>query len=193
MKVIPAALVGSIVLFVLGFVMYVLMDYHWKVIHPMPGGAGTISAMESLISKSGVYLIPPPPHDPSGAAPTEAEVDAWMAAHRAGPLGMIFWRTQGAEPMAPKVLLRGFAIGFIASLCAAMIARFAAVAGAGFSRRWAAIMVMALFAAAAVNMTNWNYWFQPDGYALVMVLDLLVAWAIVAIPIAAMVGGRRAA
>ena len=36
MRTILAALVGAVVLFVLGFVMWIGLDYHWKVMSPLP-------------------------------------------------------------------------------------------------------------------------------------------------------------
>lgn len=192
MRLILAALIGAVVLFAWGFVSYVVLDYHWRVVHPMPQEDKVVPMLSSAIPRTGVYLIPVPMADPT-AAPTEEEQKAWAAKHESGPIGMVFWRTQGAKPMEPKVFIRGLAINFIAAMCAAMVARFAAVAGAGLGRRWASIMLMAMFAGAAVNLTNWNYWYLPEDYTMVMVMDLLVGWALAGLPIAWMVGRRPTA
>jgi hypothetical protein len=186
MRLILAALVGAVVLFVCGFVMYVVLGYHWKVIHPMPQEEQVATTLKGAIPETGVYLIPAPMTEGG----TEAQKGAWADKHKAGPVGMVFWQTQGSDPMSIEMHIRGFVINFLAAMCAAMIARFAAVAGANFARRWATIMVMAMFAGASVHLMNWNYWHLPDGYTGVAIADLIVAWALAAVPIAWMVGKK---
>jgi hypothetical protein len=95
--------------------------------------------------------------------------------------------------MAPIVFVRGVLINFIAAfiICLLMIG------SGGWSKTYLgrALFVLfgGLFAAFAVHAVHWNFFYHPDEYALLMMVDTVVGWGLAGLGIGLIVKPRRKA
>lgn len=163
------SLLAAIAMFVWGFLFWGL-----PIVQPIDSGLDgekAQAALSGLLSRDGVYVFPEPP----GQEMTEA----WSALHRRGPLGMIFYRAAGAEPMAPTVFLLGFAHNLITCLLIALLLGKASSALAAYGSR------VGFVALAGLAATIWGHagdpiWlYHPWRFHLLAMAYDLVAWLLV--------------
>jgi hypothetical protein len=125
------------------------------------------------------------------AAEREAVMNRRTERHKTGPLGVVLYRPQGADPMDWTVLARGFGIEFVGCPAAGPVGVDASAGGvSGPARRvpdGRAVrdrrdppdsMELSLF---------------PDAYVLALMIDGMVGWSLAGIAIAAIVKAPRLA
>ena len=175
-----AALIGAIIVFAWGAVSWMVLDYHWNVVHPIPAETAISQALKAADLKTGVYIVPAPPHP----SPTEEQMRDFEARHKAGPVYRLYYQAEGSEPMPPRVFAKGLLINFVAAYIAALMSQLAANAGAGLFRRWFTVVLVGIFGALVgpVYLANWDAW--PDNYTTVMAIDTVVGWTLAGAAIA---------
>lgn len=186
-RILIASMVAATAVFLWGAATWMGGLWAWGV-RPMPISGGVNILLSGGIGESGAYVFPPMPEE-DGSESDEvkaANLATWQQAHRDGPIGMVLVRVEGGEPFDPKVLARGFAIEWSASL---MLAILATLVRGGFGRRLLAGTVATLFAVAGVHGVGWNFLLLPDSYAAAMALDSLIGWMIAATICAAIIPG----
>ena len=105
-------------------------------------------------------------------------MEAWSAQHKAGPIGLLMYRAEGADPMDIMVRLRGYCIYFVGSLllsCVMMAAQLRS-----FALRLAFVIIAAAFAAMVCHVAIWNWMMFPDKWAIAMTIDTIIGWTIAA-------------
>lgn len=176
-----AAIVGAVIVFGWGAVSWMVLDYHWKVVGPLPDEPAITQALAASGLKTGVYFAPCPPHP----SPTDDQMQTFEDRHRAGPNYQIHYRAEGSDPMPPTMFAKGLLINFVAAYIAALIAQLAANAGAGYLRRCFTVALVGVFGALVgpVYLGNWDQW--PDNYTTILALDTVVGWLFAGLGIAA--------
>jgi len=186
-RILIASMVAATAVFLWGAASWMGGLWGWGV-RAMPINGGVNIMLSGGIDQSGAYTFPPMPAE-DGTESDEmkaANRARWEQAHRDGPLGMVLIRVEGGEPMDTRILARGFAIEWAASL---MLAILATLVRGGFGRRLLAGTVATLFAVAGTHGVSWNFFLLPDSYAAAMALDSFISWMIAAGICAAIVPG----
>jgi len=186
-RILIASMVAAAAVFLWGAAAWMGGLWDWGVGN-MPISGGVNIMLSGGIDESGAYVFPPMPVE-DGTESDEvkaANLAKWEQAHRDGPLGMLLIRVDGGEPMDTRILARGFAIEWAASL---MLAILATLVRGGFGRRLLAGTVATLFAVSATHGVSWNFFLLPDSYSAAMALDSLITWMIAATICAAIVPG----
>lgn len=187
LRPILAAAAGAVIVFIWGAISWMVLDYHWSVVGPLPDEPAVTQALQASGLKTGVYFAPCPPHP----APTAEQMQAFEARHRAGPVYQIHYRAEGSEPMAPPVFAKGLLINFVAAYIAALVAQLAANAGAGWFRRCFTVALVGVFGALVgpVYLGNWDNW--PDNYTTVLAIDTVIGWTLAGAAIAMITRAAR--
>ena len=183
-RIIIAGVIGGIVLFVWGAASWMAIDWH------RPGKladeelvTGTLGA---TATESGVYFFPGLEEDAEATEEVRtAAEEAWAEAHRAGPIGFLVFRAQGAEPMPVMTFVKGYIIDFFAALFAAAV--LAIAAPASFRARVLVVFLIGLYTAAMAHLTLWNWMHYPFRYSLEMAADAAVGALLLGIVLAAIV------
>ena len=122
-RVIAAAALGAMILFVWGMISWMLLPWHTETLGQLPDEDRVVAALRDTGTASGVYWIPgseAPGPDLTDEQNTAWE-EAWMEKHRAGPLAMLVYNAEGREPMAVNVFINGLGMNLVAALIAAML------------------------------------------------------------------------
>ncbi len=116
MRVLVAAVVGGVLLFLWGFVAHVLLPFSEKAMKPIPNEAAVIEAVRGNVTESGVYFIPYLNY--MKASPQEQQAYADKIA--SGPSGLLVLRTGGVSMDMKRELPMEFISNFLAALVAAL-------------------------------------------------------------------------
>lgn len=190
-RMLTAALVGAIIVFVWGFVSWVVLPWHWWAMAPMPNDAAVAEVLKSGIKESGLYLSPAPPHFADRAA-TQDEEKAWRDKHEKGPLVRVFYRKTGSTPMDPMILAKGIGIAFGGALVAAVMLNMGARAGCTYVSRFMIVLLMGVFAVITTHFMEWNYWQTEDLYTMIQAADTLAGWVLAGLAMAWIVNPKAA-
>jgi phosphoglycerol transferase MdoB-like AlkP superfamily enzyme len=114
-----------------------------------------------------------------------------MAEHRKGPLVMALVRRQGVDPMSANVLVRGFVLEFFCVSLLAAVMALAARYGMRVQHRLALAVFIPLFAVMGTHAVDWNFLHLPDGYAIALFVDGLVAWLLAGVACALIISPRK--
>jgi hypothetical protein len=193
-RILIGSILGAIVFFVWGFIWWTAL---FLVVMPptaMHDADAVRTVLRENLPETGVYWVPEMPiHGAEAPGPElDAAMEVWTQKHREGPLGMIMLTADGAEPMEPVVLVRGFVIEVIAALLASMLL-WVACAGKGYVRRVAFVFGLGAFAAVSVHLVAWNFLYVPTAFTRFQVIDVLVGWLAAGLVIAAIVKRPAAA
>lgn len=183
MRIIVASLVSAIVLFVWGAISWMVLPWHSATINTLNGEDTVVAAINVGASKSGAYFFPAP----AKGELSEDDQKAFMERHKKGPIGMIMYNAEGIDLMSPKAFIRGFALGFLASLIAAGIVAESTRAQASWVVRVLIVVGLGVFAGLTGHLALWNWMHFPKDWTVVMVLDGLVASLLSGVVIASIV------
>ena len=196
-RAISGAAVGAIIVFLWGFLSWAALGLYDDVIEPIPNEPAAVEALTRHLDHTGVYVFPMPPEEAGAAPGAEAAADAldpnavWEERHAQGPIGTIIYQREGAPPMAPVIFVRGLVINFISALIICLLM----LGSGGWSRTYLGrvlfVLLAGVFAAFAVNAVQWNYFYHPDEYALMMMADVAVGWGLAGLGIGLIVKPRR--
>ncbi len=184
-----AALVGTIVVFVWGFLAWAAIPI-WGFPFKAPASEGVVfQALSDNCAESGAYYLPDMPKSDQNTPDGKAEWDAWGAKHQQGPLALVLVNRVGAEPMAIRELAMGFGIEFI---CALLLTCVLSGIPGDCQRRARVGQTIALFMATAIWGVQWNFMHLPSNYILANWLDTIIAWSLCSIAISYMLSRKPA-
>ncbi|MFZ0391426.1 MAG: hypothetical protein WAN36_13285 [Calditrichia bacterium] len=182
-QVVIAGILGGIVVFVWGFISWVVLPWHNYSMQTLPQEERLVGEMRGLQLETGVYFFP-------GMAESSDEENArkneevWAENHRQGPIGMIFYHREGTEPMSPGVFILGILIAIIAAGVAAALLKISVNQISSYGKRVAFVAMIGLFSVIAVPIYNWNWLYIPATYTIIAVLDLFITWVLAGLVIA---------
>ncbi len=177
-RVILGSILTALVVFIWGAVAWTVLQPYNDAFLQMSDEAAVSAVLNEQLPESGAYFLPPMPVDAPNATEEEkaATMDAFVARHERGPLGLILFHKSGEPLMEPMLLVRGFAIQAGAAFLMALALSIARVPS--FFGRYGIVLLMALFAVTMTHAVNWNFLRFPDAFTLVLIADGLVAWGL---------------
>lgn len=187
--VVIAAALSAIVLMAWGFVFWTLLPFPMDYIHTLPNEDAIGAVFQDNQVAPGVYTYP----GPDGMnADDEATVEAWKSKHLAGPILHVFV-SNGLEPMAPTMYMKGMLHFFVSSLIAGTLLAIAGNSLTGYGARVAFVAGLGLFAAVFVGMGDVVWFYHPLGYQLMLACFLISSWILAGLVLAAFIRPKTAA
>lgn len=168
LKAIKAGLVGGIILFIWGYVSWMVLPWHMATLHGFTVEKAVSQSIKSNAPTSGIYLLPIMHHQESNAtaaAPEEPNQE---------PIVFASVNLQGMHPsMAGHIVISFFTQFVAACLVAWLLLR---AYGSSYLGRLCFVVIFALAAGTVTHVPYWN-WFGFDlQYTLIEFADLLIGW-----------------
>jgi hypothetical protein len=187
MRIVTAAIVGGIVLFLWGFVANMLLPLgmmgHERPVAEDP----VLEALAANMSQEGVYMLP-------GLAPEQYEDEAALAAYgeksARSPYAFVIYQPQGRNGLD---MVKPLAIQLASTIVASgMLAWVLVLVAGGFFRKVAVATVMGGFAWVVVALPWWNWYRFPAEFVAGSLVQQVVGWFLAGLAIAWILGrGRR--
>lgn len=186
-KILIAALVGGLVMFLWEFVAHMMLPLGEMGMRQPTNEDVVLDALKTGFPEAGIYFIP-------SIAPEkmqdEAASKAWSEKSLASPYAYVVYDPVGRDPGAMGPYLgKQFGSDVLASLVIALVMSLGAVAigrgalvGAGFGA----------FSTLAVVVPHWNWYRFPTDYLVGQGTTQIVGWALAGIAIAFILRTRRA-
>ncbi len=189
MRLILAAVVGGIVLFLWGAVTHTLLPTAHSAYKPLPDEAAVIGGLRGVVSEPGLYMFP---YLDMRTDPDEARQAEWAKQYSAGPSGLLIVRPPGGDPMA---MGRFLGLEFLASLLAAFVAALvASLVSGGFRERALALFAFGVVAWLSLSASEWIWYGFPPAYVLgVDAVDQLGGWLLAGLAMAGLIRPRAPA
>jgi hypothetical protein len=165
----------------MGFLAWTVIPLHESSYRSLPDEAPLVSALRDHVPETGVYYFPGLDLADAG---NEALMDAWTERHRAGPLGMVVYRSEGADPGSPVLFVRGFGLCLLTSGLASLLLAAATGRLRTFVGRVAFVASLGLLVAVASDLVAWNWLYVPTDYTWWMVVDRLIGWVLLGLVLA---------
>lgn len=188
MKILLAALVGGLFVFVWGAVAHIALPARLGI-----GELATASNLESEgaileslqkgLAGPNVYLLPGVGYD----SDDPAEVQAFEQRQAGGPFAFLVYQPTGKAVNFPVQLAIELASNVLAALIAASIL---ATTSCTYATRVAIVFSLGIFAWLSLESSYWNWYRFPDDYVLFELVDQGGGWFVGGLMIAAMVKGK---
>lgn len=187
-RVILAGLISAILMFVWGFLWWVISPFPHMTMKSVPNEARWLSSVRQDIPQSGVYIFPwmPEDHNDQGAQ------EAFIQVHKTGPIGMLFVRSEGFDPMQPSVMGIGFLHFLLSALMVGFMLHCCSASLDSYAKRWAFVVGFGLCATVFCHLSlpvwfhhDWSFWLMESAYGS-------SAWAWAAFVMAGMIKAKEA-
>jgi len=190
-----AAVAGGIVLFIWGFLSWVVLPIHTHTMKNIPNEDRVIDVLRESIDAKGMYVIPGMPHA-QGAPSPEAE-KAWLEKYQRGPVGMIMYDPLGSSPMMPMQMVTGIVLNMLSALVVAWFLSRSTASASPYLARVAFCGMFGVFIMLASQLVAWNWFNEPNDWTAGLIIDSLIGWLLAGLAIGAFVkkseGGTSAA
>ena len=187
-----AGFLAAVILFVWNALAWMVLSMHASSLRPLPNERAVVEALRESHHESGAFFFPSPSHDPDADEQAqEAAMDAFLEAHRQGPVGMLVYNAEGLEPLAPSTFLRGFVLDLLSGLLAATLLAAAAARLRSYGGRVLFVAALGVFVGLVSDLGYWNWMHFPTEYSFVMAADRTIGWLLVALVAAAVVRPTR--
>lgn len=183
MRILIAAILGALVMFIWGFVSHVLTPLGEMGLKQLPNEQPVMAAMQENITEHGMYFFPGIQMNPK---PSDEEQKAWEAKYKAGPIGIIVYSPHGNEAMSPKLL----AIEFGTTFCAVLLAAFIVSNVRGYGKRVFCFMLIGLIGWFSISASYWNWFAFPTDHTISQLIGETVGWLLAGIFAAAIAKPR---
>jgi len=179
-KIIGAALVGGVVLFVWGGLSHMVF-FIGAGFKRLPDEDRLIGSLKTGKDQGGLYFFPSKDLRHS----TKEEDRIWEDKFRNGPAGLLVFRAVGGNPFSAGKLVRQFVSSLVSAFIAAVIG--ASVFG-GFWKRVFIVTIIGLAACSAVSTIYWNWYGFPGVFFVAQVLDMVIGFFLVGLAVCKMIG-----
>jgi hypothetical protein len=187
MRILIAAVIGGIVMFIWGAVAHMALGLGNPGIHPPAHEDAVLATLhEGLGNEAGVYILPwldpQSLHDP-------VAVKAYGAKASTSPYAWVVYLPQGGDMthMGRQLTLQWLSD----TLGALVLATLMSVAGLGFGRRLGLAGAAAVFAWLATMVPYWNWYRFPASFTLAALVEQLVGWLFAGAAMAWWIGRRE--
>ncbi|HET6805074.1 MAG TPA: hypothetical protein VFH59_06470 [Frateuria sp.] len=187
MRILIAALIGGIVMFIWGAVAHMALGLGNPGIRPPAHEDAVLSSLhEGLGNEPGVYILPW--LDP-GAMHDEAVAKAYAAKASSAPYAWVVYLPQGGDMtrMGPQLVTQWVSD----TLAALVLAMLMSVPGLGLRRRLGLGGAAAVFAWLSTMVPYWNWYRFPTSFTGAALLEQLVGWLLAGAAMAWWIGRRE--
>jgi hypothetical protein len=187
MRILIAALIGGIVMFIWGAVAHMALGLGNPGIHPPAHEDAVLSSLhEGLGNQPGVYILPW--LDPN-AMHDAAAVKAYGAKASAAPYAWVVYLPQGEDMthMGPQLATQWVSD----TLAALVLAILMGMPGLGMGRRLALAGAAAAFAWLSTMVPYWNWYRVPASFTAAALVEQVIGWLLAGAAMAWWIGRRE--
>jgi hypothetical protein len=188
-RVLLGALVGGIVVFIVGSLLHTVLGLGEVGVKAIPQEDALLSAMRAAVHESGFYYFPAPNMTP-GRSKEQVQADnaAYAAKFAQGPSGILVYTTGSGVALNYGKLLGGeFAIDVVSAFFLACILAMGAGGRSSYWKRVFAVTFAGLFAGFFLGLEYWNWYNFPANYTVAYVATVLIDWFFAGLAMAAVV------
>lgn len=188
-RIIPAGLAGGVILWIWGFVSWVMLPLHQSTLKPIPNEAEIVSSLQTSLGETGVYQFPAMPAEQPGMSEEAmgAAMENYLEKYHSGPLGLLFYDPHGRDPFMLWQMIAGLIIFMVsAGIVAWFLSRSTAAAG-GYLSRVIYCGMIGVFLAIGTHLSEWNRMGFPSDWTTAQMIDSIIAWLLAGAGIAAIV------
>ena len=182
MKLIISTLVGGVILFLWGWLSWTVLPLHEASMHNINNEEAVITAMDVNMDHQGVYVFPAMP---TGA--DQAALEEWSQKYQRGPIGMIIYNPDGAEPMMLSQMIIGLILTFISVFIASWFLSRSTAVTSNYIARVSYFGMLGIFVSVVAHLTNWNWMGYPLDYTTAWIFDTIIGWLITGLCVAAII------
>lgn len=170
MRVIIAAILGGIVMFMWGAVSHMFLGIEASTVKVTPNEAAVVSALKANITEPGFYIMP---GLDMRRTPTEEQQAAWMQKYAEGPTAILVYNPTGAAAFTPMQFGVELGSNIFAALLAAIIL---GLAGVGFVRGFIIAVLIGVIGWASINISYWDWYRFPTNFVIWELIDQVAGW-----------------
>src|SRR5262245_3409059 len=180
MRIIIAAIVGGIIVFVWSAVIHIATPVGGMGLSMLPDEARYMETFRSIPS-SGMYFFP---GIDMSKKPTHEEQRAWGEKIKAGPSGLLIITKGAGEAMSPRQLASEFVSNVVAALIAAILVSF--MIGSWFKRAFA-VALLGAFGIVSLLVSYWIWYAFPSPFICGEAFTEIIGWLLAGLAIAKIV------
>jgi hypothetical protein len=184
-KLLISAAVGGIVLFIWGWLAW-LLPIHTSSILTINNEDSVITPMQVNMEQRGVYVFPAMP-----TTADQAAKDEWTQKYQEGPTGMIIYNPEGSNPSNAGQMIIGLIISMISAFFVAWFLSRSTAAASSYIARVAYCGMLGIFVSVSVHMVNWNWMEYPPDYTVGWIIDTVIGWLVAGVAISAFIKIRK--
>lgn len=170
MRLIIAAILGGIVMFMWGAFSHMALNMYGSSIKQVPNEAEVVAALKANIKEPGFYFLP---GMDMSRTPTAEEMATFEAKHREGPTATIVYQPVGRDVMTPRQLGTELGSNIAAAFVVGLILSFAAV---GFGRGVIISTLIGVTGWLSINASYWNWYQFPTNFVTAELIDQVAGW-----------------
>ena len=193
MRPIMAAVAGTVVVFLWGFVSWAGLELWSDDLQDLPNADRLMPEIREAVPATGAYAFPPRPDlaPDADASAIEAADRAWVERAEAGPVGVLLVRPGGATPMPASMFVTGIILEFAGALLLTVILSISTRAGVGLGGRLLLGFGIVVFGVVAGVLVPSNFMLLPAGWTRAMAGDFAIGWGLAVVAIALIVRAPR--
>jgi hypothetical protein len=178
MRVIVAAVVGGLLLFLWGFVAHMFLPFSENAMKPIPNEAPVIESLRGNVTEDGVYFIPYMNY----MTASEADQKAYAEKIASGPSGLLVLRTSNDTSMVAEMLNEA-ASNLLAALVVALVVSGLGIRGYGARVR--AIFAFGVVAWLSISVSQWTWYGFSNEFLISDLVDQWGGWLLAGLGMAA--------
>lgn len=178
-KIIIGSLVGGLILFIWGFLSWVVLPVHFQSFHYTPAQDSIMKSLADANLESGTYFIPYIDnreggfYDPKFQAEMKKHHDTMMGK----PMATINYIKAGMHD-DPMTMGMGFILNLFSAFCAALLLAAASAKTNSFFSRWWLVMLIAVILCTSGPLLDWNWMGMPWHYIKGIIFDNMIGWGL---------------
>jgi hypothetical protein len=185
-RVIVAAVLGTIVMFAFGGWFWLMSPYPGMMIVAPKDEDALVEQLKKSCPESGAYYFPFADQETMANKESEAG-KAFQRKHEAGPLGQVVIQYQGVKMMDPMVMGQGVGHYFVSAILMGLLLKLALPGLGGYVPRVAFVTIAGVFASVSNTLAQpvWLHhpWKTPLYFAAFYAVSWLLAGIVMAIVI----------
>jgi len=173
-----AGIVGGIILWIWGFLSWVVLPLHQSSMRAIPQETEVVAALGRTLGEKGTYVFPRMPEETAGipAADQAAEMAAWEARYKSGPTGMIFFDPAGKDPFMAGQMISGLLIFMLTASIVAWLLSRSTAAGESYPSRVIYCGMIGTLLAVGCYLSDWNWMGFSFDWTRALMIDSIVGW-----------------
>jgi hypothetical protein len=186
-KKLLAAVLGGVAFFLWSFVAHVLTGLGETGIQEIPNEQAVVGTIKANVPGPGLYFFPGwglPPDATHSQKMKAMQGEAMQAKMKAGPSGIMIYKTGSAEMTAKQMITELITNIFQVFLAILLLGQTRIV---NFVGRWRFITIAGFLAAISTNISYWNWFGFPGNYTMAYIAVIAVGFAIAGLVAAALV------